>query len=178
LPMPQQGCVLQRSAVHGTFGAECAKRPMRIANNELKNPRPHRTLSAILMVAGLVLSGGAGYAQEQEQPQWQKNDQELKNCVTNVGWAACTGGPHGPIPDVVNDLWNAVAFSPSHNIAAFAGSFTAPENAKAAALKGCAARAADCRIIAAAHDICLAVAFERKAGGAYRAAMGASKQDA
>ena len=52
--MPQQGCVLQRSAVHGTFGAECAKRPMRIANNELKNPGPHRTLSAILMVAGLV----------------------------------------------------------------------------------------------------------------------------
>jgi hypothetical protein len=53
-----------------------------------------------------------------------------------------------------------------------------PENAKAAALKGCAARAADCRIIVAAHDICLAVAYERKAGGAYRAATGASKQDA
>jgi hypothetical protein len=67
---------------------------------------------------------------------------------------------------------------PSHNIAAFASSFTAPENAKAAALKGCAVRASDCRIIAAAHDVCLAVAFELSAGGRYRIASGVSKQDA
>jgi hypothetical protein len=39
---------------------------MGIANNGLKNLRPHWTLSPILM----------------------------KNCVTNVGWAVCTGGAY------------------------------------------------------------------------------------
>ena len=73
-----------------------------------------------------------------------------------------------PAPNIVNDLWNAIAFAPSRDIAAFAGSFTAPENAKAAALKGCMAHASDCRIVAAAHDVCLAVAYERKPFGNYR----------
>jgi hypothetical protein len=98
-------------------------------------------------------------------------------CANAMGMAACSGA-HGRVPDIVNDLWNAIAFSPSRNIAAYAGSYTAPENAKAAALKGCAARASDCRIVAAAHDVCLAVAFERAAGGRYRVASGTSKQDA
>jgi Domain of unknown function (DUF4189) len=83
-----------------------------------------------------------------------------------------------PAPNIVNDLWNAIAFAPSHSIAAFAGSFTAPENAKAAALKACQARAADCRIVVAAHDVCLAVAYERKSFGTYRAATGATRDGA
>jgi hypothetical protein len=129
------------------------------------------------MVACLMLCGSAAHAQE-AMPQWQKDAQERRDCAANLGWGACNGGPQRPLPPLVTDLWNAIAYSPSHNIGAFAGSFTLPENAKAAALKGCAARAADCRIIVAAHDICLAVAYERKAGGAYRAATGPSKQDA
>jgi hypothetical protein len=129
--------------------------------------------SALLLTAGLMLAGSAGHAQE-EEPQWQKDQ---RNCINATGRADCSS-PGGPAPEVVNDLWNAIAFSPSRNIAAFAGSYTAPENAKAEALKGCASRAADCRIIAAVHDVCLAVAFEVKGGGQYRAATGASKQDA
>jgi Domain of unknown function (DUF4189) len=95
-----------------------------------------------------------------------------------LGIGACSGGPHSRMPDIANDLWNAIAFSPSHYMATFAGSFTAPENAKGAALKACAARASDCRIVAAAHDICIAVAFERVSSGAFRVASGRSKQDA
>jgi hypothetical protein len=149
---------------------------MRRAKNKLNRPRPRQDSGAVLLGVILVLSLATAYAQEPSQA--QKNDQALQNCASNLGWQACTGGRQNAIPNVVNDLWNAIAFSPSHNIAAFAGSFTAPENAKAAALKGCAARASDCRIIAAAHDICLAVAFERAAGGAYRWASAGSKQDA
>jgi uncharacterized protein DUF4189 len=63
-------------------------------------------------------------------------------------------------------------------VAAYVGSFTAPENARAAALKACAQRAPDCRIVAEAHDTCLAVAFELRPGGAWRSATGPSKQDA
>jgi hypothetical protein len=105
------------------------------------------------------------HASAQQCPQGQYYDRDELRCVF-------------PAPNVVNDLWNAIAYSPSRNIAAFAGSYTAPENAKAAALKGCAVRASDCRIIVAAHDLCLAVAYELKAGGAYRWASAASKQDA
>jgi hypothetical protein len=135
-------------------------------------------LHAVAMIGvlgvALVAPPFASGALAQEDYQQQQIEQQNQSCII-------TGGcdkPLAPAPELVPDLWNAIAFSPSNNIAAFAGSFTLPENAKAAALKGCAARAADCRIISAAHDICLAVAYERKAGGAYRAAMGASKQDA
>jgi len=149
---------------------------MSVENNK-KNQRP--PVGSALMLAGLALAGSAGYAQEDEAlPQWQKDQKAMQNCAATLGWAACNGGAHGPAPEVVNDLWNAIAYSPSLNVAAFAGSFTAPENAKAAALKACAARAGDCRVIAAAHDVCLAVAYERKGGGAYRTATAASKQDA
>jgi hypothetical protein len=134
---------------------------------------------AFLLLAGLVLAVGAGYAQEDENlPQWQKDQKSLQKCAAALGWAACTGGAHGPVPEARNDLWNAIAFSPSLNVAAFAGSFTAPENARAAALKRCASRASDCKIVVAAHDMCLAVAFERKGGGLYRAAAGTTKLDA
>jgi Domain of unknown function (DUF4189) len=83
-----------------------------------------------------------------------------------------------PAPNIVNELWNAIAFAPSHSVAAFAGSFTAPENAKAAALKACQARASDCRIVVAAHDVCVAVAYERKPLGTFRAATGATRDGA
>jgi hypothetical protein len=148
---------------------------MRTTNNELDCSRPKETCSPILVIAVLALSIAAADAQES---QVQKDDQALRNCVTNLGWAGCTGGPQRPIPETVNDLWNAIAYSPSHNIAAFAGSFTAPENAKAAALKGCAEWARDCRIVVAAHDVCVAVGYERAAGGPYRWATAATKQDA
>jgi len=104
--------------------------------------------------------------------------QQCNDGLYDLTTGLCVIGPQSPAPNVVNDLWNAIAFSPSHNIAAFAGSFTAPENAKAAALKACSARASDCRIILAAHDTCLAVAYERKPGGAYRWVTGKSKQEA
>jgi hypothetical protein len=145
---------------------------MTIASNKQKNRRP-LAYSALLLTAGLMLAGAAGYAQEESQQ--QKDSRNA--CINATGRVDCSN-PSGPAPEVVNDLWNAIAFSPSRNIAAFAGSFTAPENAKAAALKRCASRAADCKIIVAAHDVCVAVAFEIKAGGLYRAAIGASKQDA
>jgi hypothetical protein len=145
---------------------------MTVANNKQKNRRP-LACSALLLAAGLMLAGVVGYAQEESQ---QQKDQR-NACIDATGTVDCSS-PGGPAPQAVNDLWNAIAFSPSRNIAAFAGSFTAPENAKAAALKRCASRAADCKIIASAHDVCLAVAFEIKAGGLYRAASGASKQDA
>ena len=104
--------------------------------------------------------------------------QQCNDGLYDITTGLCVIGPRPPAPEVVNDLWNAIAFSPSLNVAAVAGSFTAPENAKAAALKGCAGRANDCRIILAAHDVCVAVAFERKPGGAYRWATGKSKQEA
>ncbi len=138
---------------------------MRIANNNVKGPRLHQAVRGSLMIAVLMLSAGAAYAQSGNP------------CLDALGKADCDS-PHRPAPILVNELWNAIAFSPSHTVAAFAGSFTAPENAKAAALKGCSARARDCRIIVAAHDSCLAVAYERSAGGAFRWASGASKQDA
>jgi hypothetical protein len=145
---------------------------MTVADNRPKNRRP-LTCSVTLLVAGLIVAVGAGYAQE-EEPQWQKDE---RNCINATGRADCNS-PRGPAPEARNDLWNAIAFSPSRAIAAFAGSFTAPENAKEAALKRCAFRAADCKVIAAAHDVCLAVAFEVRGGGLYRTATGASKQDA
>jgi hypothetical protein len=86
------------------------------------------------MIAALMLSIGAAYAQSGNP------------CLDALGKADCDG-PHRPAPNVVNDLRNAIAFSPSH-------------------------------IIAAAHDICLAVAYERSTGGAYRIASGVTKQDA
>ena len=140
-----------------------------IANNDVKSRRPHLAVGVSLMFVILILSIDATYAQSTQDPG--------AACANAMGTAACSG-PHGPWADVVNDLWNAIAYSPSHSVAAFAGSFTAPENAKAAALKGCAARASDCRIVAAAHDICLAVAFELSAGGRFRVASGVTKQDA
>jgi hypothetical protein len=142
---------------------------MRVVNNEVRNRRPYQAVGVGLLIAVLTLCAGAGHA--------QTPDPGAQSCVDLFGWAACSGA-HGPIPDIVNDLWNAIAYSPSHNIAAFAGSYTAPENAKAAAMKGCAARASDCRIVVAAHDICVAVAYQRSAGGQYRAAIGVTKQDA
>jgi hypothetical protein len=123
-----------------------------------------------LMIGLPLLCAGAVHAQSTTDPG--------QACVNAIGIAGCSGGQHRPAPDIANDLWNAIAFSPSHYMATFAGSFTAPENAKGAAMKACAARAPDCRIIVAAHDICLAVAFERKAGGAFRIASARSKQDA
>jgi hypothetical protein len=145
---------------------------MIVAGNKQKK-RHRLACGATLLGAALILAAGAGYAQE-EEPQWQKDQ---RNCINATGRADCSS-PGGPAPEARNDLWNAIAFSPSRNIAAFAGSFTAPENAKAAALKRCAFRAADCKVIAAAHDVCLAVAFEVRGGGLYRTATGASKQEA
>jgi hypothetical protein len=104
--------------------------------------------------------------------------QQCNEGLYDITTGLCVIGPHAPAPNVVNDLWNAIAYSQSHNIAAFAGSFTAPENAKAAALKACAAWAPDCRIVVAAHDACVAVGYERAPGGPYRWAVAATKQDA
>jgi Domain of unknown function (DUF4189) len=104
-------------------------------------------------------------ASAQRCPQGQYYNTDENRCVS-------------PPPNLVNDLWNAIAYAPSHNIAAFAGSFTAPENAKAAALKACKARAPDCQIVVTAHDICIAVAYERKPFGAYRPATGATRDAA
>jgi Domain of unknown function (DUF4189) len=128
---------------------------------------------ALLLTAGLIFAANAGYAQEEES----QTQRDMRNCIMATGLAGC-GTSHGPAPEARNDLWKAIAFAPSRNLAAFGGSFTAPENAKAAALKGCSEHATGCRVIAAVHDVCLAVAFERKAGGKYRTATGASKQDA
>jgi hypothetical protein len=128
--------------------------------------------SALLLTTGLVFAVNAGYAQEEETP----TQRDTRTCITATGRADC--GMSGPAPEARNDLWNAIAFAPSRNLAAFAGSFTAPENAKASALQACSEHATGCRVIAAVHDVCLAVAFERKPGGKYRIATGASKQDA
>ena len=128
---------------------------------------------ALLLAAGVMFATNAGYAQQEES----QTERDTRNCINATGMADC-GTNRGPAPEVRNDLWNAIAFAPSRNLAAFAGSFTAPENAKAAALKSCSEHAAGCRVIAAVHDVCLAVAFERKAGGKYRTATGTSKQDA
>ena len=136
------------------------------------NNRRLLVCSALLLTAGLMFAANAGYAQEEETP----TQRDTRNCIMATGRADC--GTGGPAPEARNDLWNAIAFAPSRNLAAFAGSFTAPENAKAAALKGCSEHATGCRVIAAVHDVCLAVAFERKPGGKYRTATGASKQDA
>jgi hypothetical protein len=138
------------------------------------NNRRLLVCSALLLTAGLMFAATAGYAQEEEPTQAQRSEQ---SCIMATGRADCNTGGR-PAPEVRNDLWNAIAFAPSRNLAAFAGSFTAPENAKAAALKGCSEHATGCRVIAAVHDVCLAVAFERKPGGKYRTATGASKQDA
>ena len=143
---------------------------MRLANNEGRERRLRQAAGVSLITAVLILFTGPENAQSTTDP--------YQACLNTLGMAACNGAGRAPIPDVVNDLWNAIAFSPSRYKAAFAGSFTAPENAKAAALKACAAQASDCRIVAAAHDICIAVAFERIAGGAFRIASGRSKQDA
>jgi hypothetical protein len=142
---------------------------MRIANNAVETGHWRMAVGPSLIFAFLMLPTGAAHAQSTTDPG--------AACVNASGYAGCSGA-HGPVPDIVNDLWNAIAYSPLHNIAAFAGSFTAPENAKAAALKACAARAPDCRLIGAAHDICLAIAFELSAGGRYRIASGVTKQDA
>ena len=141
----------------------------RIADNQLKSWRPHRAVSVSLMFVMPILSINSTYAQSTQDPG--------AACANAMGVGACSG-PHGPMPEVVNDDWNAIAYSPSRNIAAFAGSFTAPENAKAAALKGCAARASDCRIVAVAHDVCLAVAWELSAAGRFQVASGVTKQEA
>ena len=138
---------------------------MRIASNEVKNSRPHQAVGVSLMIAVLTLSVGGASAQTGNP------------CLDALGKADCDS-PHRPAPNVVNPEWNAIAFSPSHNTAAFAGSFTMAEIEEAAALKGCAAYASDCQIIAVAHDTCLALAYEDSAGGAYPWATGASKQDA
>jgi hypothetical protein len=138
--------------------------------NEVRNSRPHKAVGVSRMLALLILCTGPVYAQSTTDP--------YQACINAIGIVGCNGGPRAPAPDIRNDLWNAIAFAPSRYLATFAGSFTAPENAKGAALKACAARAGDCRIVAAAHDVCLAVAFERVAGGAYRIGSGRSKQDA
>jgi hypothetical protein len=143
---------------------------LRIANNEVAHRQLQLAGCAGLIVAVLFLCTGPVYAQSTTDP--------YQACINAMGIAGCSGGPRAPIPDIRNDLWNAIAFSPSHYMATFAGSFTAPENARAAAMNACAARASDCRIVAAAHDVCIAVAFERVAGGAFRIASGRSKQDA
>jgi hypothetical protein len=143
---------------------------MQIANNKVGNRRLQRAAGAGLILAFLFLSTAPVNAQSNTDP--------YQACIDAIGIVGCNGGPRAPAPELRNDLWNAIAFAPSHYLATFAGSFTAPENAKGAALKACAARASDCRIVAAAHDICLAVAFERVAGGAFRVASGRSKQDA
>jgi hypothetical protein len=142
---------------------------MRMSTYTVNQP-PYRAAVVSLMIAVLTLCSGAVSAQSTTDS-WQ-------SCINAVGIVACSGGPHAPAPDAVNDLWNAIAFSPSHYMATFAGSFTAPENARGAAMKACAARAPDCRIVTAAHDVCIAVAFERASGGAFRVASGRSKQDA
>jgi Domain of unknown function (DUF4189) len=129
--------------------------------------------SAVLLLAGAMFAAAAGYAQEEES----QTQRDARNCINATGRADCSS-PNGPAPEARNDLWNAIAFAPSRNLAAFAGSYTAPENAKAAALQACSEHATGCRIIAAVHDSCLAVAFELKAGGLYRTATAASKQDA
>src|SRR5580698_1192233 len=140
---------------------------MTVASNDLRSRRL-QSASVKLMIGLLFLCAGPVYPQSTTDPG--------QACINAIGIAACSGAGRAPIPDIANDLWNAIAFSPSHYKAVFAGSFTAPENAKAAALKACAAQASDCRIVAAAHDICIAVAFERVAGGAFRVASGRSKQ--
>jgi hypothetical protein len=142
---------------------------MRIAHNAIKNTQLHLGVSAILIFAFLILPVGTAHSQSTTDPG--------AACANALGSAACSGA-RGAFRDVVNDMWNAIAYSPSHNAAAFAGSFTAPENAKAAALKGCATRASDCRIVVAAHDVCIAVAFEPSAGGRYQVASAVTKQDA
>jgi hypothetical protein len=158
-----------------TYSTNAPRRPAeisalkRIADNELKSWRPHRAVSVSLMFVMLILSIDSTYAQSTQDPG--------AACANAMGVGACSG-PRGPVPEVVNDDWNAIAYSPSRNIAAFAGSFTAPDNAKAAALKGCAARASDCRIVAVAHDVCLAVAWELSAAGRFQVASGVTKQEA
>jgi Domain of unknown function (DUF4189) len=145
---------------------------MRIANYGVNCLRFCQAVSARLTIAVLMLSAGAVHAQ----------DQNAQSCIDSLGYVACANmgkpGARSPAPNVVNDLWNAIAYSPSRNIAAFAGSFTAPENAKAEALKGCAEWARDCRIVVAAHDVCVAVGYERAPGGLYRWATATTKQDA
>ena len=126
-------------------------------------PRVRRVVWLICLAS--LASALPMLASAQRCPQGQYYNTDENRCVF-------------PAPNIVNDLWNAIAFAPSHNIAAFAGSFTAPENAKAAALKACQARAPDCRIVAAAHDVCLAVAYERKPFGAFRPATGATRDAA
>jgi hypothetical protein len=135
-----------------------------MANNPERNRRGHETLGLSLILVLLMVSVGVAHAQD------------TNPCIEYLG-RDCDS-PHRPAPPVFNELWNAIAYSPSRNVAAYAGSYTAPENAKAAAMKGCAARASDCRIVVAAHDICVAVAYERSAGGRYLTAVGATQQDA
>jgi len=55
--------------------------------------------------------------------------------------------------------------------------FAEPVNAKAAAMKGCAAQASDCRIVIAAHDVCIGIAYERSARGLFRFARGPTQLD-
>jgi hypothetical protein len=128
---------------------------------------PIRQVSRVVWLVCLALLGLAlpMLASAQRCPQGQYYDRDENRCAF-------------PAPNVVNDLWNAIAYSPSSNIAAFAGSYTAPANAKAEALKGCAEWARDCRIIVAAHDVCVAVGYERAPGSLYRSATAATKQDA
>ncbi len=83
--------------------------------------------SALLLTASLMFAANAGYAQEESQ-----TEKDTRNCINATGMADC-GVNRGPAPEARNDLWNAIAFATSRNLAAFAGSFTAPENARAAA---------------------------------------------
>jgi Domain of unknown function (DUF4189) len=86
--------------------------------------------------------------------------------------------PPRPVPDSHNPRWDAIAFSAGSHIAAWAGSFTLAGNANAAALKGCAKYAADCRIVSSTHDVCVAIAYEQRTGSPYRVAVGSSRGDA
>jgi uncharacterized protein DUF4189 len=121
-----------------------------------------------LLIAGLILWGGGVPAQSVTDPG--------QACAGANGYAGCSGS-RGTGPEVVNEDWNAIAYSPTHYIAAWAGSFTAPENAKAAAMKGCAAKAPDCRIVMTAHDVCIGIAYERSSRGLFKVAAGPTQLD-
>ena len=117
-------------------------------------------------------------------------------CCAFDAWAACPvgfnediythqcvepvpgAGPGGAIPNAVAPKWDAIALAPSRHVAAYAGSFTMAENAKKAAMKGCAEYASDCRIVSVSHDTCVAIAYEKKADPAYRVATAATRSDA
>jgi hypothetical protein len=123
--------------------ARCPRRRRRIAEFTIRadiaqgphSPRgarisDHTREPFDLFTAGLIFAANAGYAQEEES----QTQRATRNCIMATGLADY-GTSRGPAPEARNDLWNAIAFAPSRNLAAFAGSFTAPENAKAAALK-------------------------------------------